>query len=271
MPNKIAVVGLGWLGLPLAKSLHAKGYEIIGSTTRSEKLMRLLDSKLSVRILKIGRNNLVGDWTKFIQDVELLIINLPPGKNGTEVSDYPQQIAQLISRCEATLNVIFVSSTSVYGDESETVTEESATNPTRDAGKAVLEAENRIRAHFGKNATIVRFAGLIGENRHPGRFLKAGTSTYAAKRRVNLIDQTDCIRLIESIYDQRKFGEIYNGCADEHPTYDVFYTKAAKALGLDSPQFDSSQPSSGKIVSNEKSKLELGMSYGTLSQYFDQK
>ena len=38
MNNKIALIGCGWLGLPLAKSLLKKGYQVAGSTTSVEKL-----------------------------------------------------------------------------------------------------------------------------------------------------------------------------------------------------------------------------------------
>lgn len=269
MSKKIAIIGLGWLGLPLAKSLHAKGYDIIGSTTRSEKLMRLLDSKLSVRIIKVEKNGLLGDWNRFIEDVDLLIINLPPGGAENNQSDYPQKINQVVSRCDATLKVIFVSSTSVYGDNNEIVTEESSTEPTKVSGEAVLAAEKLVLAHFGKNATIVRFAGLIGENRHPGRFLDAGTLLTNPAGKVNLIERSDCIRLIEAIYEQQKFGEIYNGCSDAHPTREEFYTKAAYNVSLAAPTFKASPADSWKIVSNEKSKRELAMNYSSLDDYFD--
>ena len=39
--RKIAVLGCGWLGLPLAKKLHSIGHTIKGSTTTKEKLLRL--------------------------------------------------------------------------------------------------------------------------------------------------------------------------------------------------------------------------------------
>ena len=36
--KKIAILGCGWLGLPLAKSLLSKGYKVKGSTTSESKL-----------------------------------------------------------------------------------------------------------------------------------------------------------------------------------------------------------------------------------------
>ena len=36
--QKISIVGLGWLGLPLAVQLQKRGYAINGSTTTLDKL-----------------------------------------------------------------------------------------------------------------------------------------------------------------------------------------------------------------------------------------
>lgn len=264
MQKKIAVVGLGWLGLPLAKSLTDKGFDLIGSTTRSEKLMRLLDSNLSVRILKITKNNVEGNFTNFIKDVDLLIINLPPGKNNSNKEDYPKLIEQLISRCEPTLKVIFISSTSVYSTSNEIVDEAHSTKPDKPAGFILLEAENLVRKYFNQNATIIRLAGLIGKGRRPRKFLQKKHTLKNPEGVVNLICLEDCIDLIERVYTQNYFGEILNGCADEHPTRAEFYTKAALSLHLNPPIFEDSADEKWKIVSNEKSKKELGMIYSSI-------
>lgn len=264
MPKKVAVVGLGWLGLPLAKSFSEKGYDVIGSTTRAEKLMRLLKSNLSVRIIKITKNNLSGNWDKFIENADLLIINLPPGKNDTSRGDYPDQIEQLITRCPSTLKVIFVSSTSVYTSENEVVNEESLTPLDEESGSIMLEAENLVRSYFKENVTILRFSGLIGEGRHPGKFIENTATLKNPSGKVNLICLADCIQLIERIYAQNYFGKLVNGCADEHPTREEFYTKAALSLGLSAPVFEENIEFKWKIVSNDKSKKELGMVYSPL-------
>ncbi len=264
MQKKIAVVGLGWLGLPLAKSLAEKGYFLIGSTTREEKLMRLSKSNLSARIIKVTKNNVEGNWTNFIKNVDLLIINLPPRNKVNEKKDYPMQINQLVSRCEPKLKVIFVSSTSVYKNTNDHAKEDESVHLDLEAGAVLLEAETIVRNHFKNNATIVRFAGLIGEGRHPGKFLKRAEMIKNPTGKVNLIRLSDCIELIDKIYHQNYFGEIVNGCADDHPTRKEFYTKAAESLTLSPPSFEADQKEEWKIVNNEKSKRELGMIYSSI-------
>lgn len=261
MPQKIAILGLGWLGLPLAKALYEKGYEITGSTTSSEKLMQLLQSRLSVRIIKISKKTIEGNWKNFLKDADTLIINIPPGKKQNNVLNYPDQIEQITQRCEKDLNVIFVSSTSVYGDHKDPVNENSSTHPSTDSGKSLLAAENIIRNYFGENATIIRFAGLFGENRHPGRFLKPGKRISNPNGRINLIHLEDCIQLVTAVLEKQCFGETINGCSDEHPLRSDFYKKAAFALSLDTPEFDPNAPITGKIVDNKKSKDLLDIQY----------
>ena len=261
MSKKIAILGLGWLGLPLAKHLLKKGFEITGSTTSSEKLMQLLQSRLAVRIIKVTKNNIQGNWKNFIQDIDTLIINIPPGKKDNLTDNYSSQIQEVVDRCDSNLKVIFVSSSSVYGNHSQMATEDSATKPIKNSGHFVLDAEKIIQTHFGRNATIVRFAGLFGPDRHPGRFLKTNTPLSNPNGKINLIHLEDCITLLASIIEQGAYGEVFNGCSDEHPIRSEFYTKAAFALSLDRPNFDSTTPAVYKTVSNKKSKLALGMIY----------
>ena len=47
--EKISILGCGWLGLPLAKSLLAKGYKIKGSTTSESKLEAKFN-RLSIKL-----------------------------------------------------------------------------------------------------------------------------------------------------------------------------------------------------------------------------
>ncbi len=261
MPEKIAILGLGWLGLPLAKSLYKDGYQINGSTTSSEKLMTLLQSQFSVRIIKVEQNMMTGNWKAFSKGISTLIINIPPKRVPDIEEIYPAQIQQIAQKCPEDLNVIFVSSTAVYGNHNHVVNEETSTQPTKKSGVAVLAAENIIRNHFKENATIVRLAGLVGPERHPGRFLSSKTERLSnPKGKVNLIHQEDCISLISEIIKQKRFGEIFNGCSDKHPTRKDFYTKAAYLLSLTPPQF-SDKVAPFKEVDNQKSKIDLGMVY----------
>ncbi len=128
-------------------------------------------------------------------------------------------------------------STAVYGHSKQACKETDTPIPIKASGQAVLNAEQALQAHFGTNLTILRLAGLIGPNRHPGQFLAGKRTLKNPDVPVNLIHQTDCIGLIKAIINQDAFGEIFNGCASHHPIRKAYYQHAAKVIGLPQPQF----------------------------------
>lgn len=260
MPQQITILGLGWLGLPLAKVLFDKGHEITGSTRSAEKLMRLLRSKYSIRIIKASKNTVEGNWKNFIKGTDVLVLNLPPDSKNRKEEDYPMVIDQIAQRCDPKTKVVFISSTSVYGETNEIVTEETTPQPSKKSGSAVLAAEKVIQDYFGENATILRFAGLCGEDRHPVRSI-SGNKLKNPSGKINLIHLNDCISLITNVIEKNHFGDIINGCADEHPTREDFYTKACFELGIPQPHFETGGEENWKIVSNEKSKRIFAINY----------
>ena len=66
-----------------------------------------------------------------------------------------------------------MSSTSVYGDSFPIVeiTEETKPNPDTESGKQLVIAETlfvQSNPHF--KTTVIRFGGLLGDDRHPVKF-----------------------------------------------------------------------------------------------------
>jgi uroporphyrin-III C-methyltransferase len=262
MSKKIAILGLGWLGKPLAESLYDSGSDITGSTTSFDKLKTLATLPFYVGKLTIDSDKINGDWDSFIQAATHLIINIPPKRIADIKEVYPNQIKQIIANTNKNVKVIFVSSTAVYGDEAKVFSESDTPKPSKNSGFAVLEAEQLLENYFGKNLTILRLAGLIGPDRHPGKILKGKTIEKNPYAPVNLIHQTDCIDLINAIIEQDYFGETVNGCASLHPIRKDYYKNAAIALSIPPPVFkDAWVDSKGKTIDNSKSKNRLNFTY----------
>jgi len=260
--KNIAILGLGWLGKPLATALYKNGYTVMGSTPSLDKLKNL--SKLPFAVTRIGvsENNIQGDWEAFIHKVDCLIINIPPKRISGIEEKYPLQMEQILQRTPKSTKVIFVSSTAVYGASERLIMEDSEAKPSKASGVAVLAAEQCIQSHFSNKATILRLGGLIGPDRHPGKFLAGKRVLKNPKAQVNLIHRDDCIGLIQAIIKQDCFGHIINGCASEHPLRKTYYTKAAESLALPNPIFHSvSLKPSLKIIDNKKSKTLLNYTY----------
>lgn len=263
MSKNISIIGLGWLGEALALSLYKDGHTVCGSTTNLTKLKQLSQHPFYVGKINILSTEIIGDWQTIIENTDCLIINIPPRRIEDIETVYPSQMQQIINCTPSNIYVIFVSSTAVYGSNDTPFTETCSLNPEKSSGKAVLAAEKLLQNHFNENLTILRLAGLIGPNRHPGKFLAGKRSLKNGKTPVNLVHQTDCIRLIENIITQNCFGEIINGCASEHPLREDYYREASKKLDLPAPNFEEESETSGnkKIVDNTKSKELLNFTY----------
>ena len=167
--KKIAIIGLGWLGLPLAEHLHQRGNKVIGSVSSIEKLHAYGYLPFCVNRIEITQDCIIGDWEAFLYDTEVLIINIPPRRTESIEALYPAQIDQIIKNTPSHLKVIFTSTTGVYANEGKVVDEATELQPEKPSGKAVKYAEDKLRDYFGDNLTILRLAGLIGVDRHPGR------------------------------------------------------------------------------------------------------
>ncbi len=262
MSKKIALIGLGWLGESLAISLNKKGYAISGSSTSIETVLELSKHPFYVGKIELQPTKIVGDWDTFMYDVDYLIVNIPPRRIDNIEEIYLNQISQITKNTPKHIKVIFVSSTAVYGAREAAITENDEALPTKASGVAVLRAENEIRHHFGANVTILRLAGLIGPDRHPGKFLAGKRVLKNAASQVNLIHRDDCIGLIEAIIERDCFGEIINGCATKHPKREDYYKNAASLLELEQPIFDTTQiTSEKKLIDNSKSKKILNYTY----------
>jgi nucleoside-diphosphate-sugar epimerase len=169
---------------------------------------------------------------------------------------------------DQTSHLIYISSTGVYGDfGGQWIDETVLTNPTRDGGKACVEAEQRIAAsRFGDRATILRFAGIYGPGRVPtrslieeGKWKKLSPNGY-----LNLIHVDDGAGIVEllsnepSAAESSKF-ETFNVSDGAPPLRREYYEFIANQFGVDKIPWDlsdsapeDSRASSSKRVSNRK-------------------
>src|SRR5690606_8561578 len=210
--NKIAILGCGWLGLPLAVYLQKNGFEVRGSTTSADKLNTLRAQKIRPYLITLGENEVGGDVSQFLAEIDCLIIGVPPKVRSG--SDYAQKIKILMPHVEqaGAKHIIFISSTSVYRDENLVVNEETRLSSDTIAAKNLIESEELIRRNDNFKSTIIRFGGLIGGDRHPVKFL-SGRYLENCDAPINLIQQSDCIGIISTIIDKEIWNETFNAVA----------------------------------------------------------
>lgn len=262
--KKISILGCGWLGLPLAKKLIEKGNSVKGSTTSETKLSILENAGINPFLVilsevegNIESESVSGNIDDFLAESEILIIDIPPKLRAASSDSnkiFVQKIENLIPHIEKSTiqKVLFVSSTSVYGDDNNFITEETNPNPETESGKQLTLAEAILQKNQNFETTILRFGGLIGEDRHPVKFLAGKENLENPDAPINLIHQKDCIAIIEEIINQSKWNEVFNAVAPFHPSREDYYTQKAKEQNLVLPKFSSEKSNIKKIISSEK-------------------
>ena len=194
---KIGIVGCGWLGLPLAESLVKAGHEVVGSTTREEKLETLSLKGIEPILFHLNPMPEGLNFNRLFQ-VDLLIINIPPGRKKNTPEFYEEQIKylkyQLLS--SDVKKVIFISSTSYYPNSNKKVTVNTPFDFRNGSTKAVVKGEQQI-SQIDQSLMILRCGGLMGKDRIPGKWF-AGKPTKGADTPVNYIHLEDIIKVVKS-------------------------------------------------------------------------
>ncbi|XOV95277.1 MAG: SDR family oxidoreductase [Bacteroidota bacterium] len=249
--KSISILGCGWLGLPLGKYFTNQGYQVKGSTTRSEKLSELSIANIKPYLINL-EPELKADPEDFF-DSDILIINLPPrNQNGISGFHFKQLGAIHDFAIHHVRNILFISSTGVYPNTDGPVREEDADRKCISrGGVSIVEAEEVFSLDPALKTTIIRFGGLYGPGRHPGRFLAGKTNLPGGNNPVNMIHLEDCIGVIHKIIQLDIWGETFNACSPDERTRESFYQEASADLGNDPPIF-SDEPAPFKRVICDK-------------------
>ena len=270
--NFISILGCGWFGLPLAKSLLSKGYNVKGSTTSATKLKTLKEAEIIPFQIQLNEQEIIGNVSAFLHETDVLIIAIPPGLRkeilSSEEMTFMNKMKTLIPYIEKSgiQKVLFVSSTSVYGDRFpiEEYTESTQTHPDTESGRQLVLSEKLLQSNIHFKTTVIRFGGLLGEDRHPIKFLAGRTQIENPDGPVNLIQKEDCIGIIIKALDfacKDKWGETFNAVAPQHPTRKTYYQKKAQQFNLPLPNFVEDTKSKGKIISSKKVETILDYSF----------
>ncbi|MGI4749076.1 MAG: SDR family oxidoreductase [Janthinobacterium lividum] len=241
--KNIGILGCGWLGFPLAKCLLNKGWQVKGSTTMPAKIPLLQIAGIEAFLIQADTE--IGFQSSFF-NVDILFLNIPPSRK-TGQNGYLDKMQKLLTTIQksAIKKVVFISSTSVYGEVCREVTEAEPTVPSE-----LAQAEMLFLSAKNLATTVIRFGGLFGPDRNPGRFFRDKNSIPNGLSPVNLIHLQDCLGLIEAVLNQPKNG-IYNAVAPTHPTKKDFYSKAILKMGLAAPEF-LEEKTDWKIINPQK-------------------
>ncbi len=232
---KISIIGLGWLGYPLALELKKQHHSLLGTTRSIEKMDRFNNVGIETSLLDPS----VTPHSQLL-DVDVCVLNIPPFKE--ELTWFKSWNWKRDTR------LIFISSTSVHGD--------------KESGKILLEQEQWIKETF-LHWNVLRPSGLIGPDRHPGKYLSGKKNLDGKNRPVNLIYRDDVIGVITTLIDKKLDHLTLDVTSDEHRTRKEFYESYCKNHGLPLPEFNEDE-SSGERISNVEMKKIYKLKFPTM-------
>ena len=251
--KRVTIVGLGWLGEPLALSFLRLGYQVFGTTTSMEKVRRLSQSNIHTQYWISDKASVPPEGLCFS---ESLVLTIPPSR----CPDYIETITKLcqLAAAQGCQHLLYLSSTSVYGVTNIGNSMESP-QPDDERGRLILAAERAVLSSDIPEVTILRSAGQYGPGRFPGRFL-SGKQAVSGGAPVNLVHLDDLISIILTIFQNKAWGQVLNACSPHHPSRLDFYTRACELMGLPAPRF-SDLSSVGKLIDGSCVEQRLGYCY----------
>lgn len=243
--TKIAILGCGWLGLPLAKALLENNYIVNGSSTTIEKTETL--SAFGIKAFQVNLEQQSNSLNDFL-NAEELIITIPP-----KSTNYAKSIETLLPKIEASTikRVIYTSSISVYGNVTGVITEKTETHPTRTSVEQIIEVEQLLLNNKSFSTNVIRLGGLIGNDRHPAYHV-TGKLLNTPNDLINLIHLEDCIATIQLLLKSNITNNIFNLVNPYHPTKANYYTNCCKYLNLPLPIIKNDSKISKKEISSKK-------------------
>jgi len=266
----IGIIGCGWLGKALAASLLDKNISVLATSSKIANVEKLNQQGINAQQLTLPADKTQLVHHDIFTKQSLVIAITPQFKQGR--ADYAEKITQLVSAAQQrglVQRIILLSSTAIYHGLEGNVDEENSLNFSTEkvqvfntAEQTVLNFSKQEAKQDSKQGTVIRLAGLVGPERHPGKFILANKTLSNSTAPVNLIHQQDAVGLIESLMQINSPQGIFNGVSDTHINKEQYYQVAAKALMLDPPLFGPEKINeTRRVVSGEKAKQVLSYKF----------
>jgi nucleoside-diphosphate-sugar epimerase len=264
--KRISILGAGWLGSPLALQLRQKGHTVKVSTTTPAKVDFFAAQGIDCYLVDLGASgNQQEALQALLSNTDQLIITVPPGRQQQDLSgSYADRISAVLPLVvqQGIPELIFTSSTTVYLSQRGEVDEDTVIQPVSDMDRQIYDIEQRLLAHPAFNATILRLGALIGEDRHPVRYIVQRPEVTEANNPVNMIHRHDILRFMDRVIAEALPNEIFNLVAPIHRSRRDFYTAEAHALGLAPlPLFTDNPDADMRRVLGHKIAQRYGLDY----------
>lgn len=254
MGKMISIIGLGWLGLPLAEHLQQLGWRVRGTKRHI--------GDCPIECYSLDLNEIIfNEELLTLLTSQALVITVPPKSCSADA--YRIGIQKLVGKAlELGLKqLIFISSISVLPMKSGRFDENSQIQPS-----LLADLEQWLLAQ-PIHCDILRLAGLVGKARHPVYYLAGRENLSGANQPVNLVHLEDCLSAITCLLEKPNGARVFHLCSPEHPTRKDYYENMAAQLNLPALHFLPDNAPLERIILAEKICIELGFQYRYCSPY----
>ena len=243
--------------------LKEKGVQVFGSTTTAEKQEKL--SQKGIQAIRFSLNpHPEGVGFHALFQSEILVVNIPPRSRSGNGAFHLEQIKYLRSLIDNSpiQQVIFVSSTGVYPEvpSEKKYGEEFLLSLENTGNDTIFRAEQLIEKDRKYDLTIVRFGGLLGDDRVPGKYF-SGKENVAGHTRVNFIHRKDAVRMLAGVLEKGLWNETFNGVAPIHPLRRDIYEKNGADLGIAPPASYQNEPEGRDRLIDSSKILKTGFEF----------
>jgi nucleoside-diphosphate-sugar epimerase len=278
MMQTILMIGLGKIGLPVAKQLAAQGHYVIGvsrSTPTDSAFCSPVTAKLPPDNDHLYQKNLhfvasdaraliiaqLSQWTSQISQICIIVSPDTPSLQDYRDSYYAiaEHVVRLGDHLPNLKRVVFISSTGVYGQNAGEVIDINTPvfAPASATSQVILQTEQLLQQHFEDKSVIIRPSGIYGQSRL--RLLTMATqlaaqspnmtSDYPSNTWTNRIMDIDLVSIIVKVTNTGETVPVYLATDNAPvPLYTVLnYLATAQGLNLSLPCME---PTTGKRIIN---------------------
>jgi nucleoside-diphosphate-sugar epimerase len=252
-PSLRLVVGCGYLGERVARRWLARGDRVVGITRSTGRAEVLAATGIEPEILDVAATG--PDWAGLIARrgcpaTVFWAVGFDRSAGASYADVHVAGLGRLLDALAAAgcrPRVILSSSTGVWGDEGGgQVAETTPVNPSREAGRVLVEAESLLAGHPLGPGTALRFAGLYGPGRLPrlgdlraGRPIAADPDSW-----LNLVHVDDAAHVVVAVADAPAPRPLYVVSDGTPVRRHDWYGRLADLAGGPPPVWDESAPRS---------------------------
>ncbi len=261
------IVGCGYLGQRVAARWMEAQHSVFAVTRSTARAAEFQQWGWTPIVADICEPLTHVPWPQV--DVLLFAVGFDRSSGRSQREVYVDGLRRVMEHV-VTDRVIYVSSSSVYGQQAgEWVDETSTCEPTQPGGQLCLEAEQLVAASSqfkGRGFNLLRLSGIYG----PGRLLSRIESlrrqeplTGSPEAWLNLIHVDDATQAVVACAEGGQTGRTYLVSDDQPVTRGEYYAHLAQFIDAPPPLFDPSQPARrgagglNKRCANAKLKAEL--------------